>query len=293
LTPNFFTYIDTKDTCALSQRGHNKQKRSDLRQIRLALMVSRDGGVPLFFDVYQGNESDPVKFDRFIRELIKRFNDIFTAGNDLIIVCDKGNNSKKNLELVDKSPFHFVASLSLSHLKEILEVPLDRYLDCASERLQGEKYYITKANVFSTQRTVVSIYNPDLLQGQLQGIYNNLAKTQKLLILLKEKLSAWKNAGRKGKRPTVASVEKQIKRILARQHMNALIRYTVQGVNDKWVDLQFIEGPFVGQLGPPAALDRSKDKSACVLLLCRFFNGGSIKKGTQKQEYFFIPVKSF
>lgn len=236
---NFFTYIDTNNTCTLPQRGHNKQKRNDLRQIGLALMVSRDSGVPLFFDVYQGNESDPVEFDRFIRELTKRFNDIFTACNDLTIVCDKGNNSKKNLEMVDKSPFHFVASLSPSHLKQILEIPLDRYLDCQSERLQGEKYYITKANVFSTERTVVCVYNPDLLQGQLQGIYTNLAKTQKLLDLLKEKLTAWKSAGRKGKRPTADSVEKQVKRILARQHMGTLIRYTAQDTDNKWVDLQF------------------------------------------------------
>ena len=52
---NFFTYIDTNNPCTLPQRGHNKQKRNDLRQIGLAMMVSRDGGIPLFFDAYQGN----------------------------------------------------------------------------------------------------------------------------------------------------------------------------------------------------------------------------------------------
>lgn len=62
---NFFTYINTNNSCTLPQRGHNKQKRNDLRQIGLALMVSREDGIPLFFDVYQGNESDPVEFDRF------------------------------------------------------------------------------------------------------------------------------------------------------------------------------------------------------------------------------------
>jgi len=83
-------------------------------------MVSRDGGVPLFFDVYQGNESDPVEFDRFIRELIKRFNDIFTACEDLTIVCDKGNNSKKNLKMVDKSPFHL---MTIKFHQEICSAP--------------------------------------------------------------------------------------------------------------------------------------------------------------------------
>lgn len=236
---NFFTYIDTNNTCTLPQRGHNKQKRNDLRQIGLALMVSREDGIPLFFDAYQGNESDPVEFDRFIRELIKRFNDIFTSCDDLTIVCDKGNNSKKNLEMVDQSPFHFVASLSPSHLKKVLDVPVEQYQDCQNERLQDEKYYITKDKVFGTERTVVSVYNPALLEGQLQGIYSNLAKTQKVLNLLQEKLVVWKTANRKGKRPTAASVDKQVKRILTRQHMKTLICYTVRDVGNKWVDLQY------------------------------------------------------
>jgi transposase len=236
---NFFTYIDTNNSCTLPQRGHNKQKRNDLRQIGLGLLVSRDSGIPLFFDVYQGNDSDPVEFDRFIRELIKRFNDLFAACDDLTIVCDKGNNSKKNLMLVDESPFHFVASLSPSHLKKIMVIPLDEYQVCHHERLKNQKYYITKEKVFATERTVVSVYNPALLEGQLQGIYSNLAKTDKILKLLQEKLKAWQGANKKGKRPTAASVEKQVKRILTRQHMKTLVRYTVEDVDDKWVDLQY------------------------------------------------------
>lgn len=236
---NFFTYIDTNNTCTLPQRGHNKQKRNDLRQIGLALMVSRDGGTPLFYDVYQGNVSDPVEFDRFIRDLVKQFNEIFTSCDDLTIVCDKGNNSKRNLELVGATPFHFVASLAPSHLKWVLEIPLTEYRDCKDQRLAGEKYYITRADVFGLERTVVLVYNPALLQGQLQGIMNNLNKTLKMLSLLKEKLAAWKGAKRRGKKPTPASVEKQVKRILSREYMKTLISYRVQDVEGEWVDLQY------------------------------------------------------
>lgn len=238
---NFFTYIDTTNPCTLPQRGHNKQKRTDLRQIGLALMVSREGGIPLFFDVYQGNDSDPVEFDRFIRELIKHFNDIFAACDDLTVVCDKGNNSKKNLQMVDESSFHFVASLSPSHLKKILAVPLKDYQDCRHERLKDQKYYITKEKVFGTERTVVAVYNPALLEGQLQGIFTSLQKTRKLLDLLQAKLVKWKDTRRKGKRPTSESVDKQVKRILLRQRMKPLFSYTVKDVGDenKWVDLQF------------------------------------------------------
>jgi transposase len=34
---NFFTYINTRTPAQLPQRGHNKQKRGDLRQVSLGL----------------------------------------------------------------------------------------------------------------------------------------------------------------------------------------------------------------------------------------------------------------
>ena len=44
---NFATYIDsTNDRAPIAQRGKAKQKRTDLRLVGLALVVTRDGGVP-------------------------------------------------------------------------------------------------------------------------------------------------------------------------------------------------------------------------------------------------------
>lgn len=43
-------------------RGHPKSKRPDLNQIFLNLMVSDDGGVPLFMQTLDGNSSDSVTF---------------------------------------------------------------------------------------------------------------------------------------------------------------------------------------------------------------------------------------
>jgi transposase len=45
---NFATFIDTgNDRAPIAQRGKAKQKRTDLRLVGLALVVTRDGGVPL------------------------------------------------------------------------------------------------------------------------------------------------------------------------------------------------------------------------------------------------------
>jgi len=52
---NFFTFIDSRnDRCDLPQRGRNKQKRNDLRQFQIGMLVSRDGWVPLLARLYRG-----------------------------------------------------------------------------------------------------------------------------------------------------------------------------------------------------------------------------------------------
>ena len=59
---NFFTYINTRTPAELPQRGHNKQKRTDLRQVNLGLLVSADFHIPLFHKVYAGNVNDSTGF---------------------------------------------------------------------------------------------------------------------------------------------------------------------------------------------------------------------------------------
>lgn len=228
---NFFTYIDTKNSCTLPQRGHNKQKRTDLRQIGLALMVSRDGGVPLFFDVYQGNDPDSVEFDRFIRDMVERFNELFTQCEDITVVCDKGNISKDNLEKFDKTPLHIVTSLSHKHVnKDLLNIPLKEYQSCRDSQLEGVKYYRCQEKVYGAERTVILVYNPALYEGQMQGIYHNLNKTISELTMLQKSLAGWKDQKTKGKRPQAESVERHVKKILHRQYMNLLITCQINEV---------------------------------------------------------------
>src|SRR6516164_2748813 len=59
---NFFTYINTRTASQLPQRGHNKQKRGDLRQVSLGLLVSTDFHIPLLHKVYAGNVPDSTEF---------------------------------------------------------------------------------------------------------------------------------------------------------------------------------------------------------------------------------------
>jgi hypothetical protein len=70
---NFFTYIDTESQSTLPQRGHSKEKRGDLKIVGLSMMVSPDFNVPLFHDLYAGNQPDAKQFLAVVERLQQRF----------------------------------------------------------------------------------------------------------------------------------------------------------------------------------------------------------------------------
>src|SRR5438034_6570024 len=78
---NFDTFIDSRTSSELARRGHAKSKRTDLREVGLALLVSTDFNIPLFSRVYPGNQPDSVTFGSVTQELIERYR-VLVAGID-------------------------------------------------------------------------------------------------------------------------------------------------------------------------------------------------------------------
>lgn len=102
-TTNFFTFIDSSnDRCSIAQRGKNKQKRNDLRQVGLALVVTQEDYIPLLHHTYQGNISDCKVFAKIIGEIKKRMEILKMNLNHHTIVFDRGCNSKDNLKKVKR-----------------------------------------------------------------------------------------------------------------------------------------------------------------------------------------------
>ena len=108
---NFFTYIKTTTPATLPKRGHNKQKRGDLRQVSLGMLVSTDFHVPLFHKVYEGNVTDATIFPTVSEELRTRYVDLARGCEHITLIFDKGNNSAEAFATIEDSAFHFVGSL--------------------------------------------------------------------------------------------------------------------------------------------------------------------------------------
>jgi len=94
---NFATFIDTGNAKApIAQRGKAKQKRTDLRLVGLALVVTRDGGVPVISHAYPGDRPDVTQFPAVVDELVARYRDLVTGVESLTVVYDAGQNSGDN-----------------------------------------------------------------------------------------------------------------------------------------------------------------------------------------------------
>jgi transposase len=189
-TTNFFTYIASdNDRSELTQRGHSKQKRSDLRQFNLALLVCRDGQIPLCSRVYPGNTVDSKGFPESLTQIRQRLEGLVGELENLTVIYDKGNNSKKNQTLVDQAPFHYVASLVPTQHKELMAIAATEYKPLGRGPLEGLPVYRCKREIWGVERTLVLFISPKLRAGQIRGVNQQLNKRLKALEAWKQRLA--------------------------------------------------------------------------------------------------------
>ena len=231
---NFYTFIDTFNMrCDLARRGKNKQGRANLRQVSYALFCCEDGQLPLFYDLYEGNRNDAKQFPRMLRAFhafLKQITGQAAPPPETTLIFDKGNNSKDNFALVDELHLKFVGSVKLDEHKDLAEISNDdpRFVDCGSARLEGTKAFRTAKTMYGRERIVVVTYNQNLFDAQWRTVQNDLAKAFETLSALRQRLEDRRTGIlRGGQAPTVASVEKQCREALGRQHLKALVPYTV------------------------------------------------------------------
>ena len=227
---NFFTYINTRTPSELPQRGHNKQKRGDLRQVSLGLLVSTDFHIPLLHWVYAGNVADSVQFRSVTEELSAHYKELAQTCQHITLIFDKGNNSEDSFETLAHSAFHFVGSLVPSQHKDLLAVPRRRFQKLTNPQLDSVEVFRTQKKVFGRTHTIVVSFNQNLFDGQIQGLTVNLNKARGKLRELQQQLRRWREGKLKGKKPTLAGAQNQVRSICSAQHLKSLLKTEVQEV---------------------------------------------------------------
>jgi transposase len=228
---NFATYIDSgNDRAPIAQRGHAKQKRTDLRLVGLGLVVSVDGGIPLVSHAYAGNRPDVTQFGAVITELAARFGPLAEAGGELTVVYDAGQNSEANQALIEDRGLHFVGSVPPSDHPDLLAVPKDRYRVVDARRFPGLGAFESRKVVPGADRRIVVTHSQNLHDKQTRGFDQTLAKARRQLTELAARLA------RGNTRRSRDKVEAEIAKILRPRWLDRVISTTLRG--DKPAELR-------------------------------------------------------
>jgi len=221
---NFATYIDSgNDKAPIAQRGHAKQKRTDLRLVGLGLVVSTDGGVPLVSHAYAGNHPDVTQFPLMVDELCSRFRDVAGDETALTLVYDAGQDSEDNQARISSSSLHFVGSLAPSDHPALMAVPLRRYTTVDAVAFPGLSAFETRADALGGEFRVILTHSQNLHELQARGFAQTLAKATRQLADVSDRLERGKT--RKGR----TRVEAEIARILTPRWCNRVVTWTLAG----------------------------------------------------------------
>lgn len=216
---NFFTYLDTDTDSELAKRGHSKQRRHDLRQVALALLVSRDHQLPLFHESYAGDRPDAPTLRSLTGRLERRARAL-TAG-ELTLVFDKGCWSAALAEDLATGPYRFVAALQASRYPQLMALARRRFR--ALEGIAGTSAYRARGEVSGVERTLLVVHSEEFERTQRRGFQQTLAKARRQLEQIKGVLE--RGHGRRSK----AQLEQRIAEIVSPRWVARVIEVKLSG----------------------------------------------------------------
>jgi transposase len=187
---NFATFIDSGNQRApIAQRGHAKQKRTDLRLVGLGLIATRDGGIPSISHAYPGDRPDVTRFPAMLASLMQRFTALGGTPAHVTAVYDAGQNSGANHALIEDSRLGFVGSLPPADHPDLLDKSRRDYRAPDPETLPGVTCLDTTVTAFAVTRRAVLTHSESLHQAQHRGLDQTLAKARRRLAELQARPS--------------------------------------------------------------------------------------------------------
>jgi len=225
---NFHTFIKThSDNSSIPCYGNSKKKRFDLRQVNLALAVTKGDGIPIYHKTYPGNINDVTFFKENLDSFVKHLRKNNSAG-EIVIVFDKGNNAKEIFDAlaVFKDPkVMFIGSIRPSMKEKIFSTPVEelkdsfvtgsgtivRYKKISSLKIYGQTFQgaLTYDEKTHHKNLNTWIGNMNMITNEIEDFIQNHLNIKK-----------WRDK---------KAAEKKLKEITSKKKMKKVIHCKVQG----------------------------------------------------------------
>ena len=218
-TTNFYTYIEHGEE--LPKKGKSKHHRNDKNLVGLGLVTSEEN-IPFLHTTYEANTHDSKQFPKIFDDLVSRLTTLHVNIKDIVLVFDKGNNSKPNITGV-VNDMHVVGSVSPKQVKDLMDVPLSRYTELyTNEKGHLISGYRTRKELFGLEFSLVITYNEHSYRKQVATYEKSKQKIFSNLRDLNRRLKS-----PKGKKRDRSSVEREISDII-RKDMRSVIKYWIK-----------------------------------------------------------------
>jgi len=213
-TTNFFTYVATgNNRNTIAKRGKNKAKRNDLRQVGLALLVSKDFQIPLFHKVYQGDRPDRGLFVKMADDLVETQNKLFCGAKDTTLVFDKGNVSEDAMHRLIIGGKHYVCAVPKTTNFELYSTSIEKME--IVQGLPGTRAYIKEIDVWSKKHKAVVAYSESFFASEMADLMDKLRKIEEKLHDLDLWLKHGPQRSRDEKHYSQVNIKRKIKTILS------------------------------------------------------------------------------
>jgi len=170
-TTNYSTFIHTFNRRPrLPQRGKNKQRRADLRQVSLALVVDEQRGLPLYDRCYEGNTTDVIALGPSLAGMVGQFLPQQAAVR-LTLVLDKGNVSRDNFQALKQAHFSFMAAIPAGWVRRLYQVSLKEYQALALADGRRIKVYCRpQRKLGGTEGKLLVSFSPNFYRKQVRTL---------------------------------------------------------------------------------------------------------------------------
>jgi transposase len=143
-------YFEGAGPEGLARRGKSKDHRPDHPQVILGILMRRDG-LPIACEVWPGHTADVTRVTVIADLLRKRF-----AIQRVVVVCDRGMVSAKNLAALEALGFPSIVGVKMRGVREVRDEVLAR---AGRYQLVRENLQVKKVQV--EDRRYVVCFNPE------------------------------------------------------------------------------------------------------------------------------------
>lgn len=178
-------YINEPEEVVNITHGFSKDKRPDLKQFIINLLVSQDGDIPLLINIRSGNESDKKQFAEIITSYQQQIN------WSTIYIADSALYTANNLHKLGNTPWISRVPLNNKRAKKEVEELSEKELKATGQ--EGYRYSEKRVNHHGIEQRWQIIESESRKQADLDKLEKALKKEKEKI---EKTLKKWQKTGK-------------------------------------------------------------------------------------------------